>query len=69
MKGSPRRKRRSRGCARRPACNMGALRNANSHIRYWRYRKKIGRPFPLRLVPGQWVRRFLFEAFRIGRGA
>ena len=43
-----------------------SIRRANSNIRYWAYRRSIGNPFPFRVVPRQWVRRFLYEW--IGRG-
>ena len=42
---------------------------ANSHIRYWKYRKSIGNPFPLKVAIKSWVRRFIFEAFSVGNGA
>jgi hypothetical protein len=45
-----------------------AIARANSHIRYWRYRRSIGNPFPLRTAVAQWLRRFAFEAFGIGQG-
>jgi hypothetical protein len=46
-----------------------AISRANSHFRYWNYRKTIGNPFPLRIAVGQWFRRFAFEAAGIGSGA
>jgi hypothetical protein len=34
---------------------------ANSHLRYWRYRRSIGKPISLLGSIGDWRRRFLFE--------
>jgi hypothetical protein len=48
---------------------LESIARANSHIRYWRYRRSIGNPFPLRVAITQWMRRFVFERFGIGSGA
>lgn len=48
---------------------MNSFSRANSHLRYWRYRRAIGSPFQLRVALYQWYRRFIFEAFGIGSGA
>jgi hypothetical protein len=37
---------------------------ANSHLRYWRYRRAIGRPFPLSVALREWWARLLFECRR-----
>lgn len=34
---------------------------ANSHLRYWAYRRQIGNPIPLRRALRDWFRRFVFE--------
>lgn len=34
---------------------------ANSHIRYWFYRRSIGNPIPLLQTLREWVRRYRFE--------
>ena len=39
----------------------GVFSCANSHFRYWAYRRKIGNPFPLRVAVRQWFHRFAFE--------
>lgn len=46
-----------------------SIRRSNSHIRYWRYRKSIGNPFPFKIAIKSWFRRFVFEAFSVGNGA
>ena len=46
-----------------------AISRANSHFRYWNYRKTIGKPFPLRFAVAQWFRRLAFELAGIGSGA
>ena len=46
-----------------------AISRANSHFRYWIYRKTIGKPFPLRFAVTQWFRRLAFELAGIGSGA
>jgi hypothetical protein len=40
---------------------LRALERANSHIRYWRYRKAIGNPFPLTTALREWWARLKFE--------
>ena len=47
---------------------LNAVSRANSHIRYWRYRKSIGRPISLTQSVCNWYHRFVFEAFGIGSG-
>ena len=37
------------------------LSRANSHLRYWSYRRSIGRPIALRGAIKQWFLRFAFE--------
>lgn len=46
-----------------------AIERANSHIRYWRYRRKISNPITLRQALSQWWRRLVAEWLGIGNGA
>ena len=48
---------------------LQSVERANSHIRYARYRKKIGDQIPLRTVARSWWRRFIYEYFGAGFGA
>ena len=38
-----------------------AISRANSHFRYWKYRRDIGSPISLLLSVKQWIRRMKFE--------
>lgn len=46
-----------------------AIERANSHIRYWRYRRRLGTPILLRVALSQWWRRLAHEWLGIGNGA
>ena len=48
---------------------VDAVKRANSHLRYWKYRRQQGNPIPLRLAMRQWCGRFAFEWLGIGNGA
>ena len=37
------------------------LARANSHLRYWAYRRSIGNPITLRSALRAWLKRFAFE--------
>jgi hypothetical protein len=44
---------------------MTAVRRANSHLRYWRYRRKINNPVSLLSALREWKIRFFFELSNI----
>lgn len=46
-----------------------AVSRANSHFRYWAYRRSIGNSISIMVPLRQWPRRFAFEFFGIGTGA
>lgn len=46
-----------------------AIGRANSHLRYWKYRREAGSPIALATAMKQWVKRFAFEWAGIGHGA
>ena len=46
-----------------------AVDRANSHFRYYQYRKNIGNSIPLLPVFKHWYKRFIFEYLDIGDGA
>jgi len=49
---------------------FGAVARANSHLRYWQYRRTLRNGGPtLPTACAQWVRRFAFEWLGLGRGA
>jgi len=48
----------------------GAIDRANSHLRYWKYRRELGNGGPTLITAcAQWARRIAFEWLGIGRGA
>jgi hypothetical protein len=46
-----------------------AVARANSHLRYWKYRRDLGSPISISLAVRQWFRRMAFEWLGIGHGA
>lgn len=46
-----------------------AIARANSHFRYWKCRRDLGRPVSIWMTAGQWLRRLAYEWLGIGHGA
>jgi len=48
---------------------VSAVDRANSHLRYWKYRRDSGNHISLLLAARQWIYRLAFEWLGIGHGA
>ena len=48
---------------------FSAVNRANSHLRYWKYRREIGNPISLTVALHQWIRQLAFQWLGIGNGA
>ena len=46
-----------------------AVGRANSHLRYWKYRRDSGSPISVWLAIRQWCLRLAFEWLGVGHGA